>query len=73
MPLLNIQNANLQTQNKIGAKMEIKLLDCTLRDGGYYNGWDFDPGLVEEYLLAMYPLNVDHVELGFRFIGADGF
>ena len=20
----------------------IKLLDCTLRNGGYYNSWDFD-------------------------------
>ena len=22
--------------------MKIKLLDCTLRDGGYYNDWDFE-------------------------------
>ena len=21
---------------------KIKILDCTLRDGGYYNNWDFD-------------------------------
>ena len=21
--------------------MEYKILDCTLRDGGYYNNWEF--------------------------------
>ena len=51
----------------------IKLLDCTLRDGGYYNAWDFDVDLVEAYLQAMKALEVDYVELGFRFVGADGF
>ena len=25
----------------------IKLLDCTLRDGGYYNRWDFSENLIE--------------------------
>ena len=45
---------------------KIKLLDCTLRDGGYYNNWDFDTNLVEEYLLAMDDLRVDFVEIGFR-------
>ena len=28
----------------------IKLLDCTLRDGGYYTNWDFDKNLVRGYL-----------------------
>lgn len=31
----------------------IKLLDCTLRDGGYYNAWDFEQALIEDYLRAM--------------------
>ncbi len=43
-----------------------KLLDCTLRDGGYYNHWDFAPELVDRYLLAMEASGVDIVELGFR-------
>lgn len=51
----------------------VTFLDCTLRDGGYYNAWDFDRDLVESYLQAMAALEVDYVELGFRFIGADGF
>ncbi len=23
------------------------ILDCTLRDGGYYTNWDFSPALLE--------------------------
>ena len=49
------------------------LLDCTLRDGGYYNNWDFDEALVQDYLLAMAAISVDYVELGFRGFSAPGF
>lgn len=49
------------------------LLDCTLRDGGYYNNWDFDRELVAEYLRAMQTSKVDIVELGFRFLVREGF
>ncbi|WP_036257052.1 aldolase catalytic domain-containing protein [Spongiibacter marinus] len=51
----------------------IKLLDCTLRDGGYYNHWDFSPELIDDYLLAMAALNVDYVEIGFRSLNNNGF
>lgn len=46
--------------------MTVKIIDCTLRDGGYYNSWDFDPILVSDYLCAMDAVGVDYVELGFR-------
>jgi len=49
------------------------LLDCTLRDGGYHNDWDFPVELVEEYLRAMEAISVDVVELGFRSIEHEGF
>lgn len=52
---------------------EVNLLDCTFRDGGYYNDWDFPPELVQAYLAAMKAARVDIVELGFRFIKNDGF
>lgn len=42
------------------------LLDCTFRDGGYYNNWDFDRDLIENYLSAMQAVNVDFIEIGFR-------
>lgn len=51
----------------------IKLLDCTLRDGGYYNSWDFDKLLIQDYLKAMYEISVDYVELGLRGFNKDGF
>ena len=46
--------------------MTTKILDCTLRDGGYYNDWSFDKDLVDRYLQAMSLCNVDIVELGLR-------
>jgi 4-hydroxy 2-oxovalerate aldolase len=52
---------------------QFKVLDCTLRDGGYYNAWDFAPALVRAYLEAMKAAQVDAVELGFRFLRNDGF
>lgn len=50
-----------------------KLLDCTLRDGGYYNAWDFDPDLIQEYLNAMRFAGVEYVEFGFRSLESAGF
>ena len=41
-------------------------LDCTLRDGGYYNAWNFEIPLIEDYLVAMDGVGVSYVELGFR-------
>jgi 4-hydroxy 2-oxovalerate aldolase len=51
----------------------ITFLDCTLRDGGYYNAWDFSPDLIEKYLVAMQASGVDVVELGFRTLKNEGF
>ena len=53
--------------------MDVKVLDCTLRDGGYYNSWDFDPDLISAYLSAMNALQVDFVEIGFRSLKNEGF
>ena len=53
--------------------MAIKLLDCTLRDGGYYNAWDFDRVLIKNYLRAMLGIAADYVEIGFRGFPKDEF
>jgi 4-hydroxy 2-oxovalerate aldolase len=45
----------------------IRILDCTLRDGGYYTDWHFDTALVKSYLKACSDARVSIVELGFRF------
>lgn len=44
----------------------MKILDCTLRDGGYYTNWDFDDGLVDIYLNTMAKLPISVVEIGYR-------
>ena len=52
---------------------DIKVLDCTLRDGGYYNSWDFPTDLINQYLEAMQAAGVDVVELGLRSLINKGF
>ncbi|MGJ5627858.1 aldolase catalytic domain-containing protein [Nostoc sp. CALU 1950] len=53
--------------------MKWQILDCTLRDGGYYNAWDFSPQLIKDYLQAMSAISIDYVELGFRSFDQKGF
>ncbi len=53
--------------------MTLQVLDCTLRDGGYYNSWDFGIDLINDYLKAMSAISVDYVELGFRSLDTAGF
>lgn len=42
------------------------ILDCTLRDGGYYTNWDFSSSVVDAYIQAMNNLPIDYLELGYR-------
>lgn len=44
----------------------MNILDCTLRDGGYYNSWDFDKEIVIDYLKAISLSRIEFVELGLR-------
>ena len=53
--------------------MALRILDCTLRDGGYYNNWCFSRELVDAYLAAMGKSGVDLVEIGFRNFPQDNF
>lgn len=46
--------------------MKFKLLDCTLRDGGYYTDWDFDKALVDDYFESMNNLPIEYIEIGYR-------
>jgi 4-hydroxy 2-oxovalerate aldolase len=49
------------------------IIDCTLRDGGYYNSWDFPTEIVDDYLIAMKAANINFVEIGFRFLNNSGY
>ena len=52
---------------------KVKVLDCTLRDGGYYNNWDFSSQIAQDYLNAMSKSGIKFVELGFRSLSKKGF
>jgi 4-hydroxy 2-oxovalerate aldolase len=54
-------------------KQNITILDCTLRDGGFYTNWDFDPELVQKTLHALVESRVDIVELGYKSTQSTGF
>ncbi len=51
----------------------LKILDCTFRDGGYYNNWDFDKNIVRKYINSMSTSGVDYVEIGFRNFSQNNF
>ena len=43
----------------------IKLLDCTLRDGGYINDWRFGEQAVNDITNKLTDAGMDYVEIGF--------
>lgn len=52
---------------------QVKFLDCTLRDGGYYNSWDFSEDLISQYLNAIKTVGVNIIEIGLRSLRNNGF
>jgi len=44
----------------------MNLLDCTFRDGGYYNNWDFSAEVVNAYVTAVNRSGLKNIEIGFR-------
>ena len=51
---------------------DIKLLDCTLRDGGYVNDWQWGFGSARRIIQTLTRAGVDIVEVGFL-RNADGY
>jgi len=45
---------------------EIKVLDCTIRDGGLMNEWRFDKAMVKDVFDGLAKAGLDYVELGYR-------
>lgn len=43
----------------------IKILDCTLRDGGYINSWNFGEKTIKGVVKDLSNANIDIIELGF--------
>lgn len=44
---------------------DIEVLDCTLRDGGYVNNWNFGFNCIENILNDLNNARIDYVEIGF--------
>lgn len=44
---------------------DIKILDCTLRDGGYINDWNFGFHTIRDIIKKLVNSQVDYVEVGF--------
>jgi len=44
---------------------EIKLLDCTLRDGGYVNDWNFGEKNILKIINSLLSAKIDYIECGF--------
>ena len=42
-----------------------KILDCTLRDGGYINNWNFDTSNAKNIIRLLQKANIDYIEIGF--------
>lgn len=60
------QVENISTLRSIKQKKQnIKLLDCTLRDGGYVNDWKFGKENLISIFERLVDANVDIIEIGF--------
>ncbi|HNC98777.1 MAG TPA: nucleoid-structuring protein H-NS, partial [Myxococcota bacterium] len=47
-------------------RRRIKVLDCTIRDGGICNNWRFDRAWVKRSFEALQAAGVDYMEIGYR-------
>src|SRR5512135_1368736 len=45
---------------------QIKVLDCTIRDGGLVNNWRFDDNLVRKVFQSLAKAGVDYMEIGYK-------
>ena len=64
-----IERMGIQSYDDVHAVMredKIQRLDCTLRDGGYLNNWDFSDEFVRDCYEAVAQAGFDYCEIGFR-------
>ena len=44
---------------------KIHILDCTLRDGGYINNWEFGDKNIQKVIKSLIDSNIEIIECGF--------
>jgi 4-hydroxy 2-oxovalerate aldolase len=65
--LLNENNINnMNSLHLYLDKSDISLLDCTVRDGGYRNNWNFSDSEVYKMYSAASDSGIEYFEIGFR-------
>ena len=47
-------------------RRQVKVLDCTIRDGGCCNDWKFDRSLVRDTFQALVAAGIDTMEIGYQ-------
>ena len=47
-------------------RRRIKVLDCTIRDGGICNDWQFDHPMVKRVFESLVRAGIDYMEVGYR-------
>lgn len=45
---------------------QVQVMDCSIRDGGLMNRWNFDPAFVNESAAASVKVGVEYIELGYK-------
>lgn len=49
-------------------KFSCNILDCTFRDGGYYNNWSFKKKDINFYISKISKTKIRYIEIGFRLL-----
>lgn len=52
---------------------QLSVLDCTIRDGGYYNNWNFTDDEFSSSVAALIKSGVDVIELGYKSLDSTTF
>ena len=60
------QSQDIGTKGWVTYRPEIKVLDCTIRDGGLMNDHKFDFGLVQAVYRTACAAGIDYLELGYK-------
>ena len=47
-------------------RRRIKVLDCTIRDGGICNNWQFKPDTIRRVFEALTASGIDYMEVGYK-------
>ncbi len=66
MSLIQDNSCLLKAEDEYMYRKELKVVDCTIRDGGLINKWQFSHEMVRKVFLALNSSGVDYMEMGYR-------